>query len=594
MKKFSNLLYCQLTGIGLTSGRVFAADEHGSGCLIESHLPAFLGIAAIFFLLLLSNIFTIYIQRKKLSKALRSQSDEFQKRYKSTSATNISYELSHVHKKYNELLDTIQDGYLEFALNGNIININNTVANIFNCKRDDLIGQHYSKLLSVTKNTDIENAFKTIFKTGQPTQLKNVGVTGKDNITRIIEVSASLMTGDNGKPEGFRSIFRDVSELTKAETNQSLLEERLIRSQQVEAIGTLAGGIAHDFNNLLMAIQGNISILLFKMKKDNTLYEKLVNIETCVHSGAELTKQLLGFTPGKNSCITPININELAAETVETFKNTKKNIEIIEKFNTDLQVIEADRNQIKQVILNLFINSWQTCSGKKLFIETTTNNLNSKSADRLGIRKGQYIQITISNSDNNFSTATSAENIAGIKNNINAGIGIASSSEMIKSYKGLIEFKQLNNDETSYTVYFPTPEKKQVQEFETFFTTKNTGGTVLFVDDEEMIIDVGKPMLEELGYNVLVARGGEEAIKVYEINKGKIDLVILDMIMPQLDVGKVYESLRDIDPKVKTILSSGYNLDNQVDMLMQNGCDGFIQKPFNLKRLASEIKEVLN
>lgn len=594
MNKLSYLLYCQLTGIGLTSGRAFAVDEHSSVYPIESHLPVFLGVAAFFFLLLLSYIFTLYIQRKKLSEALRSQSDEFQRLYKNTSATNISYELSHVHRKYNELLDTIQDGYVEFALNGDIININNTVANIFNCKRDNLIGQHYSRLLSVTKNTDIENAFKTIFKTGQPTQLKNVGVTGKDNITRIIEVSASLMTGGNGKAEGFRSIFRDVSELTKAETNQSLLKERLIRSQQVEAIGTLAGGIAHDFNNLLMAIQGNISILLFQMKKDNALYEKLINIETCVHSGAELTKQLLGFTPGKNSSITPININELAAETVETFKNTKKNIEIIEKFNADLRLIEADRNQIKQVILNLFINSWQTCSGKKLFIETTNNNLNSKSADRLGIRKGLYVQITISNSDNNFSTATSAENIAGIKNNINAGIGIASSSEMIKSYKGLIEFKQLNSDKTSYTIYFPTPEKKQAQGFETVFSTKNTGGTVLFVDDEEMIIDVGKPMLEELGYNVLVARGGEEAIKVYEINKGKIDLVILDMIMPPLDVGKVYEILRDIDPKVKTILSSGYNLDNQVNMLIQNGCDGFIQKPFNLKRLASEIKEVLN
>ncbi len=598
MKKLLQLLYAQtlllITGILITPGVTLASDSQNVVWPVNPNLPMMLGIACIFLFLLLSYTFLINSQRKKLSRKLLAQKNEFLSLNDAPPARDFSNELNRANKKYNELLDTIQDGYIEIAINGVIITINSKITHIFNCGRDDLIGQHYTKLLSVTNNTEIKNVFKNIFTTGQPAQIKNVEIAGKDNVKRILEISASLMRDQNGKPEGFRGILRDVTKLTQAETNQNLLKAQLQRSQQIEAIGILAGGIAHDFNNLLMAIQGNISILLFNMKKDNLLYSKLINIETCVHSGAQLTKQLLGFSKGKKPSLSIVDINDLAEKASAKFKSTKKTIQIDKKLNPGIWNIEADSSQVQQVILNLFTNSLQTAPDNKLSIETNNCYIDSTSADRLKIKEGRYVQIIISNSDRNIDEMPAVDNIAEIKTRINAGIGITSSSEVVKSYDGLIEFRSFNSDETSYIVYLPISGGKRKKEIETVVAQENGTGTVLFVDDEEMIIEVGKPMLEELGYDVLVARGGKEAIKVYEINKGKIDLVILDMVMPEINAGDVYSVLKKINPKVKTLLSSGYSLNEQADKLIENGCNGFIQKPFNLKRLSGQIKDVLN
>ncbi len=206
MKK---LLYYQIllliTGIFIAPEVTIASNSQNGVWPVTTNLPVLLGLSCIFLLLLLSSTFLINLQRKKLSNTLLSQKNEFISLNDDTSPRDTSYELIRANKKYNELLDTILDGYIEFSLNGVIITINNKITHIFNCGRDDLIGQHYGKLLSVTNNTEIQNVYGNIFKTGQPAQIKNVEITGKDNVKRILEISASLMRDQNGKPEGFRT-----------------------------------------------------------------------------------------------------------------------------------------------------------------------------------------------------------------------------------------------------------------------------------------------------------------------------------------------------------------------------------------------------
>ena len=584
-----------ITVFASNTGIIFAEESNAAECFVVTHPPV---IAAISFILTLCFSVLVYLlfkMRKKLDEAINIGNKIKNHNTANTDIPEKIFELQQIEQKYEDLVNAITDGYIEVNLHGKIINLNQEVAKIFQCERDDLIGEHYSRLLSIEDDDNITKVFSNIFLTGKPEEIKNIEVTGKDNKKRIVSVSASLIRGNNGPPQGFRSIVRDITELFRAENNQSMLRAQLQRSQQIEAIGTLAGGIAHDFNNLLMAIQGNTSILLFNMTRDNPLYSKLTNIENCIHSGAELTKQLLGFAKGKKSTITIININEIAKETANTFKRTKKAIQLEEKFIDQLGRIEADQGQIKQVILNLFINIWQASPDKKrLFIETSQDTFTDHEARNVGISAGSFAKITISNYDTGTDKSDDQQKSSDIKTGINAGIGITSSSEVVKSYDGIIEFRKHGADKTAYTVYLPISENKIPKPIPAAMPVLENGtGTVLFVDDEEMIIEVGKPMLEELGYDVLVARGGEEAIKVYEVNKGKIDLVILDMVMPRVDGGDVYNVLKKIDPNVKTLLSSGYSLDEKADTLLNNGCSGFIQKPFNLRRLSQQIKIAL-
>jgi len=580
-----------LATLAVGSSIASAEENHVVDCFVTSHayiIFLVLGVLAACFSV---SLFLLFRMRKKLDEAIRIAR---RPECKTVSEAETSEKEKELLQKYADIVNAITDGYIEIDLQGDIKNLNHEVALIFKCEINDLIGEHYSRLLSVTDSNNITNVFSSIFITGQPEEIKNIEVTGKDNKKRIVSISASLMRTSKGNPEGFRCIVRDISALYKAENNQDLLRAQLQRSQQIEAIGTLAGGIAHDFNNLLMAIQGNTSILLFNMTRDNPLYSKLINIENCIHSGAELTKQLLGFARGKKSTISIININDIAKETANTFKRTKKAIQLEEKYINTIGRIEADQGQIKQVILNLFINIWQTSPDKKrIYIQTGEQACNDEVARKKGICAGTYSTITISNYEADTKPIEGHQPASDIKTGINAGIGITSSSEVVKSYDGIIEFIKHNADETAYTVYMPVSERKKTEDNPVAPVQENGTGTVLFVDDEEMIIEVGKPMLEELGYDVLVARGGEEAITVYEINKGKIDLVILDMVMPRVDGGDVYNILKKMDPKVKTLLSSGYALDEKADTLLNNGCNGFIQKPFNLKRLSQQIKIAL-
>lgn len=596
MKQFLQIVYytvsLTVTGIFILPGSGSASEPGLITGLTETHLLACLGIICFFLLVLSASTILLLSQYKKLNRQLAVREKRENGISPPTAGNDAEIQPT---EKYNDLINTLQDGCVEFSFSGVVLNINNAVANIFNCKRSDLIGQHYAELLSVTDNTEIENVYKTIYRTGESAQIKNVEVTGMDNVKRIVEVSASLMNGENGTPEGFRGIFRDVTELIQAEMNQNLLKEQLQRSQQIEAIGALAGGIAHDFNNILMAIQGNASILLFNMKKDNVLYDKLTNIEACVNSGAELTQQLLGFAREKKSDPGILNFNTLVKETAETLRRTRKDVQLHEKLDPEIWDIEADPGQIRQVILSLFINSWQMGpEARELYVGTANRVLDKQSAVSPGLTEGHYAVITIANHNDESPDSPVDDSTGDIKTGINAGLGIISSSEIIKSYNGLIEFKKTGADKTSYTLYFPSLKNPATKKIEFVVTHEKGSGTVLFVDDEEMIIDVGKPMLEELGYEVLVARGGEEAIKVYEVHKGDIDLVILDMIMPKVDGGEVYNVLKKINPDVKTILSSGYSMDEQADTLIEKGCTGFIQKPFNLKGLSEKIGSLLN
>jgi len=407
-----------------------------------------------------------------------------------------------------------------------------------------------------------------------------------------VQLNTVLITWE-GRPATL-NLLRDI-------TQQRRLEAQFQEAQRMESLGTLAGGIAHDLNNILMGIQGNASLMLLDTDSGHPHSDRLENIEQGVRSGAELTKELLGFAMGGKYEVRSTNLNELTRRSSDMFGRTKKEIAIHTEYQSDIWPVEVDQGQIEQVLLNLYVNAWQAMpGGGDLYIQTENVTLDKDYLRPFDLEPGRYIKISVTDTGVGMDKAaqprifepffTTKEMGRG------TGLGLASVYGIIKNHGGIINVYSVKGKGTTFTIYLPASEKEVEVVEEGKVPDKALKGTetVLLVDDEDMIIDVGEGFLKNLGYNVLLARSGKEAIEIYEKNKDKIDIVILDMIMPEMGGRETYDRMKEINPDIKVLLSSGYSINGQASEILERGCDGFIQKPFNMKELSQGVREILD
>lgn len=381
-------------------------------------------------------------------------------------------------------------------------------------------------------------------------------------------------------------------------TENKKMEEALARSQKMEAIGTLAGGIAHDFNNLLMGIQGHSSLIAVDSEPSHPHAVHAAAIDKHVKSAANLTRQLLGFVRGGKYEIKPININELLESSAEMFGRTHKEIRIQTKTAPGPLVVEADKQQIEQVLLNIYINALQAMpGGGDLFLNTQLVDFDEENFRTYQLSPGNYVKISVTDTgvgigedilqkvfDPFFTTKEKSRG---------TGLGLASAYGIIKNHGGAITVYSEVGRGTTFNLYLPLSQRKT--EVETTKAIKLVGGkeTILLVDDEKMIIEVGKAILERLGYRVITAENGEAALAEILQENSKIDLVILDLVMPGIDGGATFDRIRQISPTLPVLLSSGYSINGQAADILERGCNGFIQKPFDINTLDKKIRSVL-
>jgi PAS domain S-box-containing protein len=395
-----------------------------------------------------------------------------------------------------------------------------------------------------------------------------------------------------GDLRGYAHSLKDVTESKR-------FEAQFHQAQKMEAIGTLAGGIAHDFNNLLMAIQGRTSLMLLDTGSEHSHFSSLRGIEEMVKRGANLSKQLLGFARGGKYEVKPTDLNQLVRNSSEMFGRTKKEIRIQSKYEPDLWPVEADQGQIEQVLLNLYVNAWQAMpGGGDLYLETSNVHLDQQFGQPFNVAPGKYVKISVTDSGMGMDEATrqrvfepffTTRELGG-----GSGLGLASAYGIINNHGGMITVYSEPGHGSRFDVYLPASRREVPRAKETSGEILSGSETVLLVDDEDMVLEVGKEMLTALGYKVLVAESGTEAVRVYEDHHAKIDLVVLDLIMPDIGGGEVYDHLMEINPAVKVLLSSGYSIDGEADDILKRGCDGFIQKPFDVKNLSVKLREILD
>jgi signal transduction histidine kinase/CheY-like chemotaxis protein len=411
---------------------------------------------------------------------------------------------------------------------------------------------------------------------------------------RIIPVSISgaIYKDRDGNSLGCVVNLRDITE-------QKKLEAQIHQAQKMEAIGTLAGGIAHDFNNLLMGIVGNVSLISLDFDSSHPYYKRLKNIEKHVRSGADLTKQLLGFAKGGKYEVKLVDINDLLERSSKMFSRTRKEIRIHKKYQKDIWAVEADPSQIEQVLLNLYVNAAQAMpGGGHLYLQTENVTLNENYVRHLNAKKGDYVKMSVKDTgvgmDENTIKRIFDPFFTTKDRSRGTGLGLASAYGIIKNHGGIINAHSIIEQGSTFDVYLPASTRKIIQKVEANREILKGSETILLIDDEEIIIDIGEQILKRLGYRALMARSGKKAIEIYQANKNKIDIVILDMIMPDMGGGETYDRLKKINPEIKVLLSSGYSIDGQASEIMNRGCNGFIQKPFNVEQLAMKIRGILS
>ncbi len=435
-----------------------------------------------------------------------------------------------------------------------------------------------------------------------------------------ILISASLLMNAAGEVVGYLHVFRDISLIKKimldlqisrnnlAEKNVSLdtalkelqsTQEQLIQAQKMESMGTLAGGIAHDFNNILSGILGYASLLKLNLDPSSPLYGYTKTIEQASIKASRLTQQLLTFSRGGSCRLQVININKVVESTLTILERTiPKSIRIEKSFAPNLWTVEADASQIEQVLLNLCINA-RDAMVRGGVLRIRTENFSSPGNSRKGLAKGQYVRISVS--DNGEGIPEEIQNkifdpfftTKGLDKG--TGLGLAVAYGVIKNHKGQIAIQSTPGSGTTFDIYLPMSGKAERLKGAVIEAEIPRGSeTILLVDDEQVIRELGKEALEKQGYSVLVAESGQQAIEMYSSQKGAIELVILDIIMPGMDGLETCMRLREIDPCLKIFISSGYSHDESTYKYFCNQVDGFLQKPYKIDELARMVRQVLD
>ena len=503
--------------------------------------------------------------------------------------------------KYRSIVENLEEGYFEIDLAGNMTFFNDPLCKILGYARNDLTGQNISIFTTAATIRKMDDIYGQVKKTGESIQVTDYDAFGKDGQQIALELTASLLRDSGGTPIGFRGFLRDVSERKEAEAENKRLEIQVQQAQKMESIGTLAGGIAHDFNNILMGIQGNASLMALKTDPNHASFEKIKNIETYVENGTELTRQLLGFARRGKYHATTTDINDVIEKSAIMFGRTKKEIRIEMDLVPEIWTVEVDRGQIEQALLNLYVNAWQAMpEGGRLRLKTENIVLGADfiNSQPYQVEAGDYIKITVTDTGIGIDKETQVRIFEPFfttkEMGRGTGLGLASVYGIIKNHGGYINVYSEVGQGTTFTIYLPASVKAIQQEAKTVAPIVVTGnGTILLIDDEKMIIDVGQELLQELGYDVLTASSGQEAVEIYRRKSAEIDLVIMDLIMPGMSGGETFDRLKKINGQAKVLLSSGYSINGQAAKILERGCDGFIQKPFNLNQLSEKIQGII-
>ncbi len=460
---------------------------------------------------------------------------------------------------------------------------------------DEVAGKYFVNFSPEEEVKKYVRLFKQI-RDGKET-LRDISGTllNKDGSPRLFSLSGAPNLGPDGSVTGMVGLLKDVTE-------ERSLQAQLQQAQKMEAIGTLAGGVAHDFNNLLQAVLGYSDLLLLHQAAGDPGRAKIFEIKKAAARGAELAQQLLTFSRKVESKLRPTDLNHEVGQVYRLLERVvPKMIKIELRLGEGLRTVNADPAQVEQVLMNLAVNARDAMQdGGKLIIETRNALLSDRYCKtHLGLEPGEYVLISVSDTGHGMDKETMASIFEPFfttkETGKGTGLGLAMVYGIIKNHGGSITCYSEPFEGSIFKIYLPAIEQ-QAEAPDIKEETVPAGGneTLLLVDDDEVILELGDEMLSEFGYKVITASDAENALSFYRESQMKIDLVVLDLIMPGMGGKKCLEELLKINPLAKVIIASGYSADGHAQEALKMGACDYICKPYDISQMLKTVRCVLN
>ena len=512
-----------------------------------------------------------------------------------TDRVNYETALRDSEEKFRRIFDVVPTPLTLSEMNGVLLSCNDAFCVQTGFAREEVIGRDLGKLSLWEKPEQRVSMYERL-SLGLPVDGIEFTLKRKDGQVRVMQGSARVFDLPGRKLT--LTAARDL-------TDQRNLEQQMLHSQKLESLGVLAGGIAHDFNNLLTGILGNADLAKMEMSPLAPACTSLEGIEVAARRAADLCRQLLAYSGRGRFVIQAVDLQELVEEMGHLLSiSISKKVVLKYHFSKDLPTIEVDATQVRQVVMNLIVNASEAVGERSGVISITTGLAHCDDAylhgcfGADGIAEGDYVYLEVADTGHGMDKATQDRIFDPFFSTkfTGRGLGLAAVLGIVRGHKGAIKVYSEPNRGTTFKLLFPAsdsrPRRMTVEHAADAGYSRK--GAVLLVDDEETIRNLARRMLERSGFKVLVAEDGRVAVELFRTKQADICLVVLDLTMPHLDGEACYRELRQIQPDVKVILSSGYNEQDVVNRFAGKGLAGFVQKPYTSQDLLAKIGEALS
>jgi len=489
------------------------------------------------------------------------------------------------------VLSSTPDNFHIYDLNGRFLYISHSAAEMIGRTVDEIIGKTLEDIdFQEGSSQRLAQECAQVLATGKPfnSESEIVSETG----TRYFEYSLNPVKDKEGEVIMFVTTSREITERKRA-------EESLHHTQKIESLGILAGGVAHDFNNLLVAMLGQTSLALAKLQPVNSAYPHIQKAVKAAERASELTNQLLAYSGRGQFAIQQVNLNTIILENrhlLDVAIPSKVKFEL--SMAENLPLIEADPGQIQQVVMNLIINAAEALDGKsgRIFMETTVKTVSIETEHfwrqtNQEILPGAYVSLRVEDNGSGMDTETLNRIFDPFFTTkfTGRGLGLAAVLGIVRGHRGGLQVSSLPEDGTTFELIFPVSTANMPITASEEAAMQTSSGMILVIDDERPVLEAVQDILELHGFQVLRAENGRFGLDLYQAHQQTIDLVLLDWSMPEMNGSETFAALREFDPNVRVILSSGYSEMETTDNLRSEQLVGYLQKPYSLTTLAETI-----
>lgn len=487
-------------------------------------------------------------------------------------------------------------------LEGKFSNVNPAFAGLLGYEPAELRGKHFLEITHPDDRPRDLECVKRLLAGKEEHLALETRYLRKSEDTLWGNVVASLIRDSEHRPAYILVMIQDITERKKGGEERARLQEQLCQAQKMEAIGTLTGGIAHDFNNFLGVILGFASLLRVRLKPGDPLLEPVRLIEKSAENAADLTRQLLGLARPGLPQLVPVSIGETLDRVTKIVRRTfDRRIQVEMQLAAELPWVKADQIQLEQAILNLCINARDAMpEGGKLTFATSAAKLGPGDTLRPPeCPPGDYVRIAVRDTGVGMPPEVMEHIFQPFfttkPHDKGSGLGLTMVEGIVRSHGGFVRVESEVGRGTEFTLHLPAIPAGETVELplnELPAKLQTGSGTVLIVDDEPLVLAFAEEGLKRLGYKVLTAETGKRACELYASRAEEFHCVLLDMVMPEISGLETYQKLREINPQVRVILSSGYSERRMAHQARDAGINAFLGKPYTIETLSLALKRI--